>query len=188
MSPEGFEWLVGLYLQQCFGAERVLPQARLRTERSFVTVDFYCYDEDELDGEIYEVKRTGISLDSCVERYYEAAHCKRNTFNSGRNVNIDTDRKHLVNLIVYNDTGYRHPFADYTTFDMLWEDSRFRNLFLQVQEMSDGMIKDRFLDEFEGIKRYRNLTFSTAHAGYDTESEVIRVSPCSLVVYTGQII
>ncbi|MFO7710569.1 MAG: hypothetical protein R6V53_02280 [Candidatus Woesearchaeota archaeon] len=185
MDPEAFEWLVGLYLQKCFGAERVLPQARLLTEKSFVTVDFYCYDEERQDGEIYEVKRTGVDLDSCVERYYPAAQCKRNTFNSGKNVNIDTDREHLINLIAYNDTGYRHPFARYTTFDKLWDDPRFRMCFRQVQGMVGAMIKDSFLEGFEGVKRDRDFDLSTAHAGYDTELEIVRVSPDSLVVYTG---
>ncbi|MGM5488530.1 MAG: hypothetical protein ACQESG_06270 [Nanobdellota archaeon] len=199
MHGEAFEWLVGVYLQLRFGSDSILPQAQLWRNRSLVHVDFYRYDEERLDGELYEVKWTGVNLDACVDKYFHAAQCRLNRFNSGENVNIDTSRIHRLNLIVRNDTGYRNGKAHYLPleklswplgFSSLWEHflclddyggfaSDMRSLFMTGFEENRQPDIMSYLSQ--GVKNADPKHFAIVHADYETELEPIRFTRTSVV-------
>lgn len=185
LRGEAFEWLAGLCLQDMYGKDIVIPQPRLRTtENSAVIPDFYIYDEESMDGEIYEVKRSPIGLDEAVSKYINAARSAGNCINSGLNVNIDTDRKRRINIIINEKRRYKNSLANHIDIreiageyqyhlekiDSLERPSEIESMTLQMQEyfLMRLLGFDVSLDSYarfftthsaqDGLKHYKGAT------------------------------
>lgn len=157
-----FEFLVSLWYQKMRGPEAIIPQARLaRGTSNSVYVDIYNHNPRQRDGELIEArwKDDRKGLDSLVKKVLNAASDYHNCgYNTGKHVNIDTERDRKLTIVVHTKIDYSNPKAEYVTLEDLGAEWPYRAV--------DQMIEHHSRDTWK-LKRMARALYSLLVQGFE---------------------